>query len=171
MTMVVAPQEQAWREAERETVAVMGTINAAVARLVRTIRMLIDTEGWAGTGIRSVEHWVTWKAAVSARRAAGLVLMARRMHELPCCFALFEAGRLTEDAMVRIARRVPADQDAAVARQAPTLLISQLDRAFAALPPLDEPEPDPADAAVPAPARHVERGRRLAERPVLPAAG
>jgi hypothetical protein len=142
MTMTVSSQEQAWGLAERETVAVMGTVNGAMARLVRTIRMLIDTEGWGGVGIRSVEHWVTWKAGVSARRAGGLAQIARRLHELPQCFALFEAGRLTEDAMVRIARRVPAGDDAAVAARAPTLLVSQLERALAALPPLDEPEPD-----------------------------
>ncbi|MET0903135.1 MAG: DUF222 domain-containing protein, partial [Acidimicrobiales bacterium] len=126
----------------RETVAVMGTVNAAMARLVRTIRMLIDTEGWGGVGIRSVEHWVSWKAAVSSRRAGDLATVARRIHELPCCFALFEAGRLTEDAMVRIARRVPASHDATVAERATGFLISQLDRTLAALPPLGEPEPD-----------------------------
>ena len=32
MTMVVSPQEQAWAQAERETVAVMGTIDAAAAQ-------------------------------------------------------------------------------------------------------------------------------------------
>jgi hypothetical protein len=142
MTMIVAPQEVAWAQAERETIAVMGTINAAAARLVRTIRMLVDTDGWVGTGIRSVEHWVQWKACVSARRASDLVLVARRLDEVPACFALFEAGRLTEDAMVRIARRVPSDQDEVVAAKAPTLLISQLERTLAILPPLDEAEPD-----------------------------
>ena len=145
MTMTVSPQEQAWMQAERETVAVMGTINAAVARLVRSIRMLIDTEGWVGTGIRSVEHWVSWKAAMSSRRAGNLALIARRIHELPQCFALFEAGRLSEDAMVRIAGRVPASHDEAVAAQAPTLLVSQLDRALAAFPPLSAAEPDRLD--------------------------
>jgi hypothetical protein len=144
MTMIVSSQEQAWVQAERETVAVMGTVNAAIARLVRTIRMLIDTEGWGGVGIRSVEHWVSWKAAMSSRRAGNLAQIARRIHELPRCFALLEAGRLTEDAMVRIARRVPASHDEVVATKAPTLLISQLDRTLAALPPLEVPEPDQA---------------------------
>ena len=42
--------------------------------------------------------------------------------------ALFEQGRLGEDAMVRIARRVPASRDDEVAALAPELLIAQLDR-------------------------------------------
>ena len=140
MTVVECRQELAWRRGEADTVALMGTINLAVAKLVGTIRMLIDTDGWTGWGIRSVEHWVTWKAGVSRTRAENLVRIARRIDELPACWALFSAGRLTEDAMVRIARRVPADHDAEVAAWAPGMLVSQLDRMLAACPPLPEPE-------------------------------
>ena len=75
----------------------MGAINLAVARLVATIRMLIDTGGWGGHGIRSVEHWVQWKAGLKASRAKDLVRIARRTEELPACWALFESGRLTEE--------------------------------------------------------------------------
>lgn len=138
--MIDHPQELAWRQGERETVAVMGTINAAVARLVTTIRMLLDTGGWEGWGIQSPEHWVTWKAAVSRHRADGLVQVARRVPELLACWALFEQGGITEDAMVRVARRVPADHDAAVAAKLATVTISQLDRMLAACPPLPKPE-------------------------------
>ncbi len=159
MIDTVSVAERAWGQAERETVAIMGTLNAAAARLVRTIRMLIDTEGWAGWGIASVEHWVCWKAAVSRHRAHDLVTVARRLDELPACFELFETGRLTEDAMVRIARRVPADHDAAVAAKAPTVLISQLDRMLKACPPL--PEPEQADRPHQPLERHVSvRSRR-----------
>jgi hypothetical protein len=63
------PQEEAWIEGERRTVALMGTINMAVAELVSAIRVLDDVDGWMGHGIRSIEHWVQWKACVSERRA------------------------------------------------------------------------------------------------------
>ena len=86
----------------------MGPVNAAMARLVAAVRDLLEAEGWVGHGIRSPEHWVTWKTGVSHHRAEGLVTVARRAAELPACFGLFESGRLGEDAMVRIARRVPA---------------------------------------------------------------
>jgi hypothetical protein len=141
VTVIERPQDLAWRQGEAETIALMGTINAAMARLVGTIRMLLDTDGWHGWGIQSPEHWVCWKAAVSRHRARGLVQVARRMHELPACWALFEQGRITEDAMVRIARRVPASHDADVARKVPNLLINQLDRALAACPPLPDEVP------------------------------
>ena len=142
MTVIDHPQELAWRQGEAETAALMGTINVAVARLVSTIRMLIDTEGWGGHGIRSVEHWVTWKAGLARRRADDLVRIARRIDELPDCWALFQAGRLTEDAMVRIARRVPSERDEEVAGWAPAMLVSQLQRALASCPELPDPDPD-----------------------------
>ena len=47
MTLVVScgpVQEAAWRDAERRTVAVMGTINLPTADLVRTIAVLDATE-------------------------------------------------------------------------------------------------------------------------------
>ncbi len=52
---------------------------------------------------------------MSRHRAEGPVRIARRAGELPECFALFQAGILRQDAMVRIARRVPADRDMDVA--------------------------------------------------------
>jgi hypothetical protein len=47
---------------------------------------------------------------------------------------------LTEDAMVRIARRVPACRDAEVASWAPGMLISQLTRALRSCPELADPD-------------------------------
>jgi hypothetical protein len=151
------PQEAAWRFAEREAVAVMGDVNAGVARLVAAVRDLLVTEGWQGVGVRSPEQWVAWKAGVSHARAQGLVRVARRIGELPACFALFAQGRLGEDAMVRIARRVPAARDAEIAGLAPTLLISQLDRLLRALPE----QPDGADGS---PASEPERMCRVRDR-------
>lgn len=159
MSVIDHPQERAWNEGVRSTVALMGTINLAVAGLVRTVRMLVDTGGWGGHGIRSVEHWLTWHAAVAPRRAEGLVRIARRIDELPACWGLFEAGRLSEDAMVRIARRVPAERDAEIAGLAPGLLINQLNRTLASLPEL--PNPDPVEerhAAEPQRFLHLHEG-------------
>jgi hypothetical protein len=129
-----SPQERAWTEAETTAVAVMGTVNVAIACLVAAIRLLLASDGWGGVGIQSPEHWVCWKAGVSRSRAEGLVRIARRAGELPACWALFQAGRLGEDAMVRIARRVPATRDAELAALAPTLLIAQLDRLLRSVP-------------------------------------
>jgi hypothetical protein len=147
------PQERAWDEAEAATCALMGTINAATAALVEVVVRLIANGGWGGWGIRSVEHWVMWKANVSRHRARGLVWIARRRDELPVCWALFVEGRITEDAMVRIARRVPAERDAEVAGWAQIMMIGQLTRVLSSLPPV--PNPDPNAPEPPDPERDV----------------
>jgi hypothetical protein len=141
MAVVELPIETAWAVGERETVAAMGVINVATARLVRTIRDLIDNEGWGGCA--SIEQWVGWKAGVSRHRAEKLTRIARRIDELPACWALFEAGRLTEDAMVAISRRVPASRDAEVAGWAPGFLHGQLTRSLRSCPELPDPDPRP----------------------------
>lgn len=142
MAMVIDhPQDRAWRDAEQETTALMGTVNAAMARLVATIAMLIDTNGWHGSGIRSIDHWVTWKACVSDRRASGLVRIARRIDELPACWSLFRDGRITEDVMVQLARRLPAERDEELARLVPDLLVSQLRRILRSCPELPDGTP------------------------------
>ncbi|HEX6422813.1 MAG TPA: DUF222 domain-containing protein [Acidimicrobiales bacterium] len=156
-TPTESPQERAWRVAESEAVAVMGVVNAAVARLVAAVRVLLEADGWAGRGIRSPEHWLTWKAGISRARAEGLVCIARRAGDLPACWSLFEQGRLGEDAMVRIARRVPAARDAQVAALAPQLLIAQLDRLLRSLP--DQPGGEGQSRPEP------ERMCRLRQRP------
>ena len=151
------PQELAWDAAEAETVAAMAVVNAGVARLVGALTGLLAAGGWQGAGIRSPEHWVCWKAAVGRSRADGLVRIARRVGELPACWALFCEGRLGEDAMVRIARRVPTPRDAEMAALAPSLLISQLDRLLASLP--EVPDPDAAPRPDPERALHLRHGR------------
>src|SRR5690606_3545966 len=65
---------------------------------------------------------------------------ARRVDELPACWAHFEAGRLTEDAMGLIAERVPAHRDAEVAELAPAMLYTQLARFLRSMPEQREQE-------------------------------
>lgn len=145
---------EAWCEGEQRTIAAMGAINLATVELVEVIADVLERDGWVGHGIESPVHWVTWKAGVSRRRAKGLVAIADRRGELPRCWTLFAEGRLTEDAMAAIAGRVPASHDEQVARMAPDLLVSQLRRSLASLPPLEPPS---------SPSR--ERYHRVATRP------
>src|SRR5436190_12423096 len=138
-----AAQEAAWRDGERQTVALMGTINLATADLVRTISLLDAAGGWQGHGIRSLEHWVQWKAGVSERRAQDLVKIARRIDDLPRCWGLFSEGRITEDTMARLARRLPAVRDAELAALVPGLMVSQLSRILRTCPEQPDGKPDP----------------------------
>lgn len=131
-----------WQRCHELTVVAMSALNLATVALVEVIREMLDTEAWCGSGI-TPEHWVRWKANVSKHRADGLLRIARRRDELPCCWAAFTEGRLTEDAMARIARRVPAERDRQVAGLAPLLMISQLTRLLSSLPELPDPDAPP----------------------------
>ena len=158
MSVVEHPQERARIEGERSTVALMGTINVATARLVATVAMMLATGGWEGYGINSPEHWLRWKAAMDDRRARGLVRIARRVDDLPVCWSMFQEGRLSEDAMVCIARRVPAERDEEVAGWAAGMLISQLKRVLASCPEVLLPDEDKA------PKQRPERYVRMSDR-------
>ena len=108
------PQERAWRAAEAAAAEAMGTVNPAVARLVAALVDLLAADGWQGAGIRSPEHWVTWKAGVSHGRAAGLVRIARRVPDLPAWaeYANRQSlkGRRTNGAMVTLVESVRQDR-------------------------------------------------------------
>ena len=147
-------REDMWVWGEQRAIAVMTAMNLATVALVETIGLMIASDGWAGSGISSVESWVCWKANVSRHRAEGLCRIARRAEDLPICWGLFVQGRLTEDAMVRIAGKVPTSRDREVADLALAMSIAQLTRVLSTLLELD-PKPE------------LGRGRylRMLERP------
>lgn len=92
---------------EGEIAQVCGLLHATTARLVSLIAEVLATESWTGHGIRSAEHWVAWQCGVSASRAHRLVVMARRLAELPEAAAAFRAGELSEDQVAVVARHAP----------------------------------------------------------------
>src|SRR5688572_7889287 len=100
---------------------VMGVLNGATAELVGLIATVVAGELWSGPGIRSPEHWVTFRCGVAPTRARRLVAMARRLAELPATGAVFGEGRLTEDQMAVLCRHLPAQRDAELADLAPLL--------------------------------------------------
>jgi hypothetical protein len=71
---------------------------------------------------------VAWKCGVSPSRARTLVLMARRLGELPVTRAAIEAGELCEDQVAVICRHVPAAHDAEAATLASSATVVQLRR-------------------------------------------
>lgn len=127
--------------APEERVAVlMGMINAATSELVSVIAEVLRSGAWEGWGIRSPEHWVTWRCGVSPSRARKLVTMARRLADLPMVASTFAAGSLTEDQTHEVCRHATTAHDATVAQLAPGLTVPQLRRVLPSLP-------QPADSA------------------------
>lgn len=128
-------QERVEQEAEVVAARVMGQMNALAWQLVEMMVEVLEAAAWAPWGgLRSPEHWLCWRTGVSPSRSAKLTQIARRVEELPGCIALFRVGRLTEDAMALIARKLPAERDQEVADLAPSLLHTQLARILKHLP-------------------------------------
>lgn len=136
-------QERVSREAEATSARVMGQMNGLAWALVEMMVEVLDADAWGpGGGLRSPVHWLCWRTGLSHDRAAKICRIAQRIEELPACVALFRSGRLSEDAMALIARKVPADRDDEIAGLAPLMLHSQLARELGHLPD-QEADPKP----------------------------
>src|ERR671919_2156328 len=138
------------RSLEDRVADTVGGLNVASAELVALVSEALATGGWEGAGIRSPEHWVAWRCGVSGARARRLVALARGLQHLPACRGRFEVGGLSEDQVAVIVRHTDADHDEQVAELAPSLTVTQLQRALATMPhpapnPDDDDEEDPDD--------------------------
>src|SRR4051794_2820403 len=146
---------------EAELAVVCGQLNRVSARLVALTARAIECEGWAGSGIRSVEHWLVLRAGLSPGRAAAVGLMARRAGGLPGGVGAFAAGRLSVDQVAVVARHAPSHVEASVAELAVSASVPQLGRVLSRYsfdPPTGEdpgtdpdPSPDPGSGSGPDP--------------------
>ena len=153
-----AAREAEAAEIEAEMAEWCGMINAATGHLVKSIARALETGSWQGWGINSASQWVAWKCGVSPARARTLVLMARRLGELPQTRAALEAGELTEDQVAVVCRHVPAAVDAQAAELARSATVVQLRRILGSYAFDDEDKADPTEPTeVEAPAEEPRR--------------
>jgi hypothetical protein len=79
-TVMCERRETDVRRIEADVAEVAGSLNAAHGRLVQLAAELIETDLWRGYGIKSVEHWLCWRAGLSPQRAPP----DRRRREASC---------------------------------------------------------------------------------------
>src|SRR3954454_14471311 len=113
------------RDLEDRLAVVVGQLNALHAQLVDLVAEARQTNAWAVVGVRSLTHWLTWKAGVSNQQASQLVRLAEARETHPRLSDTFAAGRLTVD-QAAIAVKVPPHCDAQVAEMAPLASVNQL---------------------------------------------
>src|SRR5688500_14361519 len=105
-----------------------GRIAADEAHLLTLIREFDRREGWAGVGLLSCAHWLTWRTGLGSNAARERVRVARRLDDLPAIAEAFAAGRMSWS-QVRAVTRVATPDDGVdwvdLARHAST---SQLER-------------------------------------------
>jgi hypothetical protein len=90
-------------EAELTTLA--AHLTAASYRMLVLIEEFDRRQGWAGWGVRSCAHWLSWKCGVGVVAAREKVRVARALVALPAIAAAMRAGQLSY-AKVRAMTRV-----------------------------------------------------------------
>lgn len=143
-TMVIQPvaNPEVVRRIEAEVAEVAGVLNAAHGRLVELTAELIETEGWRGHGVVSVEHWLVWHAGLSPHRARLIAQVARRRAELPVTGATLTRGELSLEQVTEVTKYVPAGNDAEAASLARVATVPQLRNTLSRYR-FTDPDPDP----------------------------
>jgi hypothetical protein len=95
-------------ELESELLGLAGHIAAAQCRFLQLLAEFDRRDGWAGLGLRSCAHWLSWKAGMSLRTAAEHLRVAHALAKLPRVTEAFAAGRISYS-KVRAIARVTAD--------------------------------------------------------------
>jgi len=129
--------------------AVCGQLNVLNAQLVELAAEALETEAWAGWGVKSLSHWLTWQAGISSGRAQEVVRLAEARTTHPAVMSTFAAGALSVD-QAAIATKAPAYLDEEFAELAVVATVAQLRvlvRAARPAPPTPTPPDDqPAES-------------------------
>jgi Domain of unknown function (DUF222)/HNH endonuclease len=122
------PADLAAERIATELCTLAGQIAAATSRFLRLLAEFDQRDGWGGWGMRSCAHWLSWRCGLDLRTAHEYVRVARALTGLPRLQEAFDAGQLSYS-KIRALTRVAT--------------------------PLSES--DLLEAALHAPAAHVER--------------
>jgi hypothetical protein len=102
---------------ESELLGLAGHIAAAEARFLQLLAEFDHRNGWAGDGIRSCAHWLSWRAGMSPRTAVEHLRVAHALQNLPRISEAFAAGRLSYS-KVRAITRIAGGDTATLTRLA-----------------------------------------------------
>jgi hypothetical protein len=103
------------RDLESELLGLAGHIAAAECRFLQVLAEFDDRDGWAGVGIRSCAHWLSWRAGMSLRTATDHLRVAHALQNLPTISEAFAAGRISFS-KVRALTRVTGTDTATLTR-------------------------------------------------------
>ncbi len=140
-------QEELAAQLEARVAETVGRINQGHIELVAIAAQAKATGAWAGPGLRSLAHWLTWQAGVSRGTARRIVDVVEARESHPRLTEVFERGELTLDQMA-VAVTAPDHLDAEFASLAPRCTVAQIRiMVRAASPPPDLSDPDrPAES-------------------------
>ena len=105
-----------------------GRIAAAQAELLTWIAEFDRREGWAGPGMLSCAHWLSWRIGMTLGTARDQVRVARRLEDLPAVAAAFTDGRVSYSKVRAITRVAQPDDGIDWVELARHSSAAQLDR-------------------------------------------
>jgi uncharacterized protein DUF222 len=94
---------------ESELLGLAGHIAAAECRFLQLLAEFDDRNGWAGDGIYSCAHWLSWRAGMSIRTANERLRVAHALQQLPRITEAFAAGRISYSKVRAITRAAGSD--------------------------------------------------------------
>ncbi|HSH61701.1 MAG TPA: DUF222 domain-containing protein, partial [Acidimicrobiales bacterium] len=88
-------------------------------------------EAWAGDGLMSCAHWLSWQCAIDMRTARAHVQVARCLDELPLLREAFATGRVSYSKVRAVCRVATRDNEVLLVELAQNLTAAQLERTVA----------------------------------------
>ncbi len=116
-------------EAEISTLA--ADLWAATCRWLLLVGEFDRREGWAGWGVQSCAHWLSWRCGVSLVTAREHVRVGRALGDLPAIREAFARGKLSYSKVRALVRVATAESDADLCELALQGTAAQLERMLA----------------------------------------
>ncbi|MFK5635692.1 HNH endonuclease [Ornithinimicrobium sp. LYQ103] len=133
-------------EALGEEIALLaGQIAAATARFLVLLGEFDAVGGWGGVGIRSLPHWLSWRAGMSLRTAREHVRVACSLRQLPRTADAFGRGELSFSKVRAITRVATPDNERDLVTMAMNSPAAHVERFTAGLRKAREQSPDHED--------------------------
>jgi hypothetical protein len=116
---------------EDQICSLAGRINSATAQLITLVGEFDAREGWAGYGLKSCAHWLSWRCQIGTHAAREQVRVARALRTLPLASCAFQAGRLSYAKVRALTRIATPDNENDLLELAESATAAQVERTVA----------------------------------------
>ncbi|MDX6242328.1 MAG: hypothetical protein QOE76_51 [Frankiales bacterium] len=126
---------------EASLLALASDLAAAECRWLQMLAEFDRREGWAGVGVVSCAHWLSWRCGLSLSTAREKVRVARALLTLPKISASFEKGELSYSRARAIVRAADPENEALlldIARHSTGAQLERIVRATVGVQRLEE---------------------------------
>ena len=113
---------------EGQIASLAAHLDAATHELLTLIRRFDDGGGWAGWGMKSCAHWLSWRIGMAPGAAREKVRVARALGGLPQIDEALRRGQISFSKVRAMTRIATADNEAVLLEMARNATAAQLER-------------------------------------------